>query len=84
MRVAIDRARFGKTWIKRGAKIDNLVQIAHNVVIGELCFIIAQRIPFNALEPVPDQRAGQQKENPIQRHSIPGHVGNEVVDERIA
>lgn len=40
--VAIDRARFGKTWIKRGAKIDNLVQIAHNVVIGELCFIIAQ------------------------------------------
>ena len=40
--VAIDRARFGKTWIKRGAKIDNLVQIAHNVVIGELSFIIAQ------------------------------------------
>jgi UDP-3-O-[3-hydroxymyristoyl] glucosamine N-acyltransferase len=40
--VAIDRARFGRTWIKRGAKIDNLVQIAHNVVIGELCFIVAQ------------------------------------------
>ncbi len=40
--VAIDRARFGRTWIKRGAKIDNLVQIAHNVVIGEMCFIIAQ------------------------------------------
>jgi len=40
--VAVDRARFGKTWIKRGAKIDNLVQIAHNVVIGELCFIVAQ------------------------------------------
>jgi len=40
--VAVDRARFGRTWIKRGAKIDNLVQIAHNVVIGENCFIIAQ------------------------------------------
>ena len=40
--VAVDRARFGRTWIKRGAKIDNLVQIAHNVVIGEDCFIIAQ------------------------------------------
>ena len=40
--VAIDRARFGKTWIKRGVKIDNLVQIAHNVVVGELSFVIAQ------------------------------------------
>ncbi len=40
--VAIDRARFGRTWIKRGAKIDNLVQSAHNVVVGELSFIIAQ------------------------------------------
>jgi UDP-3-O-[3-hydroxymyristoyl] glucosamine N-acyltransferase len=33
--VTIDRARFGKTRIGRGSKIDNLVQIAHNVVIGE-------------------------------------------------
>ena len=33
--VAIDRARFGKTRIGRGTKIDNLVQIAHNVVVGE-------------------------------------------------
>ena len=31
----IDRARFGRTWIQRGVKIDNLVQIAHNVIIGE-------------------------------------------------
>lgn len=38
----IDRGRFNKTWIKRGTKIDNLVQIAHNVVIGEDCLIIAQ------------------------------------------
>ena len=33
--VAIDRARFGKTRVGKGSKIDNLVQIAHNVVIGE-------------------------------------------------
>lgn len=38
----IDRATMGKTLIKRGTKIDNLVQIAHNVVIGEDCIIIAQ------------------------------------------
>ncbi len=40
--VAVDRARFGCTWIKQGVKIDNLVQIAHNVVIGEHSFIVAQ------------------------------------------
>ncbi len=38
----VDRARFGATRILRGAKIDNLVQIAHNVVIGEDAVIVAQ------------------------------------------
>ncbi len=38
----IDRARFGRTWIQQGTKIDNLVQIAHNVVIGPHCLIVAQ------------------------------------------
>src|SRR5947208_9343328 len=38
----IDRARFGRTWIQRGAKIDNLVQVAHNVVIGKNTIIAAQ------------------------------------------
>ena len=38
----IDRAALGKTWIKRGVKTDNLVQIAHNVVIGEDSVIVAQ------------------------------------------
>ncbi len=38
----IDRAKFGKTWIKRGVKTDNLVHIAHNVVVGENTLIIAQ------------------------------------------
>ena len=33
--VCVDRARFGQTKIGKGTKIDNLVQIAHNVVIGE-------------------------------------------------
>ncbi len=38
----IDRARFGRTWIQAGAKIDNLVQIAHNVVVGKHSIICAQ------------------------------------------
>jgi len=38
----VDRARFGRTWIQQGAKIDNLVQIAHNVVIGKNTVIAAQ------------------------------------------
>ena len=37
----IDRARFGKTWIQEGTKIDNLVQIGHNVRIGKHCIIVA-------------------------------------------
>ncbi len=40
--VTIDRARFDKTVIGKGTKIDNLVQIAHNVVIGKNCIIVAQ------------------------------------------
>ena len=38
----IDRGTLGRTWIQRGVKIDNLVQIAHNVVIGEYSIIVAQ------------------------------------------
>jgi UDP-3-O-[3-hydroxymyristoyl] glucosamine N-acyltransferase len=37
----IDRARFGKTVIGEGTKIDNLVQIGHNVQIGKHCLVIA-------------------------------------------
>lgn len=40
--VSIDRAAIGSTVIKRGCKIDNLVQIAHNVVLGEDTVISAQ------------------------------------------
>ncbi len=38
----IDRATTGETRIKRGTKIDNLVQVAHNVVVGENSVIAAQ------------------------------------------
>jgi len=38
----VDRAALGKTIIRRGVKIDNLVQVAHNVVIGEDSIICAQ------------------------------------------
>jgi UDP-3-O-[3-hydroxymyristoyl] glucosamine N-acyltransferase len=38
----IDRARFGETVIGEGTKIDNQVQIGHNVLIGKHCIIVAQ------------------------------------------
>jgi len=38
----VDRARFEKTIIRKGVKIDNLVQIAHNVEVGENSIIISQ------------------------------------------
>jgi UDP-3-O-[3-hydroxymyristoyl] glucosamine N-acyltransferase len=38
----VDRAKFGNTIIGVGTKIDNLVQVAHNVVIGKCCLIAAQ------------------------------------------
>jgi len=40
--VAIDRATTGNTVIGRGTKIDNLVQVAHNVTIGEHSVVVAQ------------------------------------------
>lgn len=40
--VCIDRGTFGETLIKAGSKIDNLVQIAHNVEIGENSLVVAQ------------------------------------------
>lgn len=38
----VDRAAYGVTHIKSGTKIDNLVQIAHNVVVGENSLIVSQ------------------------------------------
>ena len=40
--VTIDRATFGQTRIKQGCKIDNQVQIAHNVTLDEHCIVVAQ------------------------------------------
>jgi UDP-3-O-[3-hydroxymyristoyl] glucosamine N-acyltransferase len=40
--VAIDRGALGPTVIGKGSKIDNLVQIAHNVTLGEHCLIVSQ------------------------------------------
>jgi UDP-3-O-[3-hydroxymyristoyl] glucosamine N-acyltransferase len=40
--VTIDRATTGTTYVGKGTKIDNLVQIAHNVVIRENCILVAQ------------------------------------------
>ena len=38
----IDRAVFGSTIVKRGSKIDNLVQIGHNCELGQNCLIVSQ------------------------------------------
>lgn len=40
--VTIDRGALGATVVGRGTKIDNLVQIGHNVVIGEHCIVVSQ------------------------------------------
>jgi UDP-3-O-[3-hydroxymyristoyl] glucosamine N-acyltransferase len=40
--VTIDRGALAPTIIGKGSKIDNLVQIAHNVIIGERCLVVAQ------------------------------------------
>jgi len=40
--VCVDRARFGETRIGKGVKIDNLVQVAHNVVIGDDAVLVSQ------------------------------------------
>ena len=40
--VTIDRGALGSTIIGRGCKIDNLVQIGHNVVMGDNCVVVAQ------------------------------------------
>ncbi len=38
----VDRATLGNTVIKKGTKIDNLVQVAHNVTVGEHCILAGQ------------------------------------------
>jgi UDP-3-O-[3-hydroxymyristoyl] glucosamine N-acyltransferase len=38
----IDRATYGKTWIQKGVKTDNLIHIGHNVVIGKNTVLVAQ------------------------------------------
>ncbi len=38
----VDRAAFGVTWIQSGVKIDNLVQVAHNVVVGSGSILVSQ------------------------------------------
>jgi UDP-3-O-[3-hydroxymyristoyl] glucosamine N-acyltransferase len=40
--VTVDRATFGTTRIRKGTKIDNLVQVGHNCDIGENCILVAQ------------------------------------------
>ncbi len=41
---AVDRARFGRTWLQEGVKLDNLVHVGHNVIIGRHTAIAAQTV----------------------------------------
>jgi UDP-3-O-[3-hydroxymyristoyl] glucosamine N-acyltransferase len=61
----IDRAALGKTWLKRGVKTDNLVQVAHNVIIGQVGIVDHMEVGDRA---VVGPRAGVAK--PI----LPGEV----------
>jgi UDP-3-O-[3-hydroxymyristoyl] glucosamine N-acyltransferase len=38
----VDRAAFGVTWVKRGVRMDNLVMVGHNCVIGENSVLVGQ------------------------------------------
>ncbi len=72
--VTIDRARFGKTVIANGVKLDNLVQIAHNVKVGENTAMAAQSgIAGSAVVGKNVQMAGQS--------GVAGHVtiGDNVI-----
>jgi UDP-3-O-[3-hydroxymyristoyl] glucosamine N-acyltransferase len=40
--VTVDRGALGPTIVGKGTKVDNLVQIAHNVVVGEHCILVSQ------------------------------------------
>ena len=40
--VTVDRGALGPTIVGKGTKVDNLVQIAHNVTVGEHCIIVSQ------------------------------------------
>jgi len=40
--VTIDRGALGSTIVGKGTKIDNLVQLGHNVIIGEHCILVSQ------------------------------------------
>jgi UDP-3-O-[3-hydroxymyristoyl] glucosamine N-acyltransferase len=68
----IDRARFGRTWIQEGVKIDNLVQIAHNVVVGKHSVIAAQTGISGST------RVGEQ----VQMAGQVGIVGHVVIGDR--
>ncbi len=46
----IDRGALGNTIIKEGAKIDNLVHVAHNVIIGRHCAVIANAMLGGSVE----------------------------------
>jgi UDP-3-O-[3-hydroxymyristoyl] glucosamine N-acyltransferase len=69
----IDRATMGETRVGRGTKVDNLVQLAHNVQVGEHCLLVSQ--------------SGVSGSTKIGRHSVfagqAGAAGHLEIGERV-
>ena len=69
----VDRATMGETRIGRGTKVDNLVQLAHNVQVGEHCLLVSQ--------------SGVSGSTKIGRHSVfagqAGAAGHLEIGERV-
>ncbi len=84
---AIDRAVFGSTYIRKGCKIDNLVQFGHNVDIGEYTILVAQcgiagstKLGRNVVMGGQSATAGHLTIAPFSQFAARSGITNDVVD----
>ncbi len=84
---AIDRAVFGSTMIRKGCKIDNLVQFGHNVDIGEYSILVAQcgiagstRLGRNVVMGGQSATAGHLEIAPFSQFAARSGITNDVKD----
>ncbi len=84
---AIDRAVFGTTYIRKGCKIDNLVQFGHNVDIGEYSILVAQcgiagstTLGRNVVMGGQSATAGHLKIAPFSQFAARSGITNDVTD----
>lgn len=84
---AVDRAVFGSTYIRKGCKIDNLVQFGHNVDIGEYSILVAQcgiagstRLGRNVVMGGQSATAGHLEIAPFAQFAARSGITNDVKD----